>query len=101
MKQIDYAAANIKTSDHRPVSSLFECTISIVDEVEKDKLNRILYDRHRAEFGIMVSKGSLLEDEDDKAGNSQGLPPASSDRQKWWLDNGGCDSFNQPVVHSC
>lgn len=104
MKQIDYAAADIKTSDHRPVSSLFDCTISIVDEVQKDKLNRILYDRHRAELGAMISKGDLLEDENDTASsfaNSQGLPPASSDRQKWWLDNGRSDWFHQPVVQIC
>lgn len=104
LKQIDYAAANIKTSDHRPVSSLFDCTISIVDEVQKDKLNRILYDRHRAEFGAMISRGDLLEDDDDTArsfSNSQGLPPASSDRHKWWLDNGRSLTINQPVVQFC
>ncbi|QGA17933.1 hypothetical protein EYB26_005609 [Talaromyces marneffei] len=102
LKQIDYAAANIKTSDHRPVSSLFDCTISIIDEVQKDRLNRILYDRHRAEFGAMVSRGDLLEDDDDAVrsfGNSQGLPPASSDRHKWWLDNGsGARSDIAPFV---
>lgn len=103
LKQLDYAAANIKTSDHRPVSSMFDCTISIVDEGQKDKLNRILYDRHRAEFGAMISKGDLLEDDDDTArsfANSQGVPPASSDRQKWWLDNGRGDSSNQPMSSS-
>lgn len=91
MKQIDYGAADIRTSDHRPVSALFDCTISIVNEAQKDKLRRALYDRHRAEFGAVKSKGNLLEDDDGTARsfvNSQGLPPASSDRQKWWLDNG-------------
>lgn len=104
LKQLDYAAANIKTSDHRPVSSMFDCTISIVDEVQKDKLNRILYDRHRAEFGAMISRGDLLEDDDDTArsfANSQGLPAPSSDRQKWWLDNGRGNSSNQPVLQFC
>jgi hypothetical protein len=104
LKQIDYAAANIKTSDHRPVLSLFDCTISIVDEVQKDKLNRILYDRHRADFGAMISRRDLQEDDDDttrSSSNSQGLPPASSDRQKWWLDNGWGTFFNQPVVQIC
>jgi hypothetical protein len=81
---------------------LFDCTISIVDEVQKDKLNRILYDRHRAEFGAMISRGDSLEDDDDTArsfNNSQGLPPASSDRHKWWLDNGsGARSDIGPFV---
>ncbi|KUL87265.1 hypothetical protein ZTR_03389 [Talaromyces verruculosus] len=75
---------------------------SIVDEVQKDKLNRILYDRHRAEFGAMISKGDLLEDVDDTTRsfvNTQGLPPASSDRQKWWLGSGsGARSDIAPLV---
>jgi synaptojanin len=90
LKQIDYRSASLKISDHRPVLSLFDCTISIVDETQKEKLNQILYDQHRSERGTMAA-GNLLDDDDDllsPSTNSLGLPPPSSDRQKWWLDNG-------------
>lgn len=100
LKQLDYRSANLKISDHRPILSLFDCTISIVDEIQKDKLGRILYDQHRSELGTMASGNNLLEDDDDvllPSGNSPGLPPPSSDRHKWWLDNGkittSLDSF--------
>ncbi|OKL60838.1 hypothetical protein UA08_03935 [Talaromyces atroroseus] len=92
LKQIDYRSANLKTSDHRPVLSLFDCAISIVDETQKEKLNRVLYDQHRSKLRTIAS-GNLLDDDNDDdvllpSANSLGLPPPSSDRQKWWLDNG-------------
>lgn len=88
LKQVGYVAANLKTSDHRPVSSLFDCTINIVDEDEKEKLNRILFERHRHSYGVSISKDDLSENEDDYIRTLQGIPSASSDYYKWWLDNG-------------
>lgn len=70
--------------------SLFDCAISIVDEAQKDRLNRILYDRHRSELGAMISREDLVEDDDAApiSANPSGFPQPSSDRNKWWLDNG-------------
>ncbi|CRG89862.1 Polyphosphatidylinositol phosphatase INP52 [Talaromyces islandicus] len=92
LKQIHYCSADLKTSDHRPVFALFDCSISIVNEGQKDRLNRLLYDQRRTELRDAASQNLLLDSDDDEAADytspASGLPPASSDRHKWWLDRG-------------
>lgn len=89
LKQIDYTTAPLRFSDHRPVYATFQCTISSIDEQQKEKLSRSLYDRRKQDI---AGSGYNHEktDEDTVGYNSiaEGLPPASSDRRKWWLDNG-------------
>ncbi|ODH33881.1 hypothetical protein ACO22_03244 [Paracoccidioides brasiliensis] len=94
LRQLEYNAASLKFSDHRPVHATFDCGISVVNEELKEEIRKSLYEveRNRIMSG-MADSGS--EDTDDEVEDfigfdaiDPGLPPASSDRRKWWLDNG-------------
>lgn len=93
LRQLSYNSAPLRFSDHRPVYATFDCTVSIVDERRRDVISSELYDRRKADLGD-VTGGSVVdldeEDDEDLIGFEPlepGLPAASSDRQKWWLDN--------------
>lgn len=98
LRQIDYNMAPLRFSDHRPVFASFECTITTMDEAIKAALRKKLYDKRRREVGPRHAAAdgtddgaeSNSDDEADLMGYESiapGLPPASSDRRKWWLDN--------------
>ncbi|CAK7223408.1 Inositol-1,4,5-trisphosphate 5-phosphatase 1 [Sporothrix curviconia] len=92
LRQTEYSSAPLRFSDHRPVYAHFNCTVSIVDEAKRDKISRELYERRKGEVGD-VTANTTVEDTDDEDligydAIEPGLPAASSDRQKWWLDNG-------------
>lgn len=64
--------------------------VDVVDHGLKDSLRRELYGQKQRDA---LSDSINLLDLDDEENMSQdpiapGLPPASSDRSKWWLDNG-------------
>ncbi|RDW77073.1 hypothetical protein BP6252_05126 [Coleophoma cylindrospora] len=92
LRQINYSSAPLRFSDHRPVYATFQCEVNIVDEQHKDALSREIYEKRRAE----VSSNTATTRDDDTDDEDligydpiePGLPPASSDRRKWWLDNG-------------
>lgn len=89
LKQIDYATAPLRFSDHRPVYATFECLISNVDEHRKEDLSRALYEKWKQ--NIAGSSAAIEQIDEDTVGYSPvaaELPPASSGRRKWWLDNG-------------
>ncbi len=74
----------------------FECTVSIVNERRREAISGDLYERRKAELGDAgagggsVLGGDLDTEDEDLIGFESleaGLPAASSDRQKWWLDN--------------
>ncbi|MCJ1313415.1 inositol polyphosphate 5-phosphatase [Agyrium rufum] len=95
LRQIDYTTAPLKFSDHRPVWGSFECTVSNVDVAAKERLSRNLFARRRASMGEDVIKDQVSDEDDDEDVDAQenksiapGLPPASSTRQKWWLNDG-------------
>ncbi|KAK4182630.1 putative inositol-1,4,5-trisphosphate 5-phosphatase [Podospora australis] len=93
LRQLAYNSAPLRFSDHRPVYAVFECTVSIVKERLRDKISREIYDRRRAEVGgdtANLAADDESEDEDLIGYDAiePGLPPSSSDQQKWWLDNG-------------
>ena len=92
IRQINYDAAPLKFSDHRPVYATFQCQVSKVDEKKKEKLSQEMYRQRRAQVGDVRAGGTMDDSEDeDLIGYDSiepGLPPASSDRRKWWLDNG-------------
>ncbi|TPX16651.1 uncharacterized protein E0L32_003592 [Thyridium curvatum] len=93
LRQLSYNSAPLKFSDHRPVYATFDCTVSIVDEELRDRIRRQLYDRRKLEVGDATANLNTAEDTDDEDligydAIEPGLPPASSDRQKWWLENG-------------
>lgn len=92
LKQINYTTAPLRFSDHRPVYATFHCAVSDIDEPRKERLSREIYAKRRLDIGDTMANGRNddFEDEDLIGYDSiaPGLPPASSDRRKWWLDNG-------------
>ncbi|KAG4029922.1 hypothetical protein MFRU_014g02140 [Monilinia fructicola] len=92
LRQINYNTAPLRFSDHRPVYATFQCTVSIIDESIRESLSRSIYDRRREEIGgAMASSRMDGTDDEDLIGFESiepGLPPASSDQRKWWLDGG-------------
>lgn len=92
LRQIHYNSAPLRFSDHRPVFATFECKVSIVDESIREALSREIYERRRQEVGTSTTAGAEDDsDDEDLIGYDPiepGLPPASSIRRKWWLDNG-------------
>ncbi|KAH8602663.1 SacI homology domain-containing protein [Bisporella sp. PMI_857] len=92
IRQINYNSAPLRFSDHRPVYATFQCTVNIVDEVIREALSRELYERRRMDVGSTTANtGGDDTDDEDLIGYDPvepGLPPASSDKKKWWLENG-------------
>ncbi|PSR92105.1 SacI homology domain-domain-containing protein [Coniella lustricola] len=92
LRQLAYNSAPLKFSDHRPVYALFECQVSIVNEGHRDKISRDVYLKRKTEVGDATANVGTEDTEDEDLigydAIEPGLPPASSDRQKWWLDNG-------------
>ena len=91
LRQIHYNTAPLKFSDHRPVYATFQCTVSVVDEKRKEQINHELYNKRRATMGNASNKAADLSDEEDLLDYEAiepGLPPASTDKRKWWLDGG-------------
>ncbi|KAJ2982803.1 hypothetical protein NUW58_g6365 [Xylaria curta] len=93
IKQLSYNSAPLRFSDHRPVFATFQCTVNIVDEALRQRISRQLYEQRKADVGhtaaILDTEDS--EDDEDLIGYDPiepGLPPASSDHQRWWLENG-------------
>ena len=92
LRQVKYDSAPLRFSDHRPVWGLFHCTISVIDQAKKDRIAAELYAKRREVVGDHTAnyKGDDSDDESLYGYESvePGLPPASSDKRKWWLDNG-------------
>ncbi|KAK8124964.1 Inositol-1 4 5-trisphosphate 5-phosphatase 1 [Apiospora kogelbergensis] len=92
IRQLAYNSAPLRFSDHRPVYATYQCIVNIVDEALKKKISRGLYDRRKAEVGQSGTNIELDDSEDEDLigydAIEPGLPPASSDRQRWWLENG-------------
>jgi hypothetical protein len=91
IRQTSYQSAPLMFSDHKPVYATFECRVNIVDEELQNSLSRKLFEKRRAEVGGVVAniRSDESEDEDLIGYDSiePGLPPASTDRRKWWLEN--------------
>jgi hypothetical protein len=94
IRQIHYDAAPLRFSDHRPVYATFQVIVQRIDEKKKDAMKAELYGQRREVVGDTRAGGRLGDDETDDEdligyeSVEPGLPPASSDRRKWWLDNG-------------
>ncbi|KAL8872853.1 MAG: hypothetical protein Q9174_001584 [Haloplaca sp. 1 TL-2023] len=97
LKQIEYTTAALRFSDHRPVYATFQCTVSRIDEQRKEALSDFLYKQRKS--AVTTSPGSSKKTDEDVVGYksiAEGLPPASSNRRKWWLDNSM--DFKKPTV---
>ncbi|ETN38944.1 uncharacterized protein HMPREF1541_06986 [Cyphellophora europaea CBS 101466] len=83
---------HIRISDHRPVFATFEIGVRVIDETKKDALTHKLYMKRAREVKAAMHAEDYEDDSsdiDDVVGYEaiqEGLPPASSDRRKWWLD---------------
>jgi len=92
LRQTSYNSAPLRFSDHKPIYATFLCDVSIVDEKHKDELSTQLYSQRKAAVGKLTAGANVEDTEDeDLIGYDSiepGLPPASSDKRKWWLDNG-------------
>jgi hypothetical protein len=89
LRQIDYNIAPLRFSDHRPVYATFQCTVSVIDSIKKDKLSREIYDRRRAEVGGNTAN-KMIEDEDLIGYDSIAprLPPAVPEAKNRRFDGG-------------
>ncbi|EWC46159.1 hypothetical protein DRE_04537 [Drechslerella stenobrocha 248] len=96
VRQLTYDSAPLKFSDHRPVYATFEATIQFIDEDIRESLSQEMYAMRRDSVGAKYSSMSQHPADDESSEEDQngydpidpGLPPASSDMRKWWLDNG-------------
>ena len=68
------------------------CTIRKDDIRRKDALSQEIYIRQRGTIGDVTANSRNSDVEDDEILGydpiAPGLLPASSDRRKWWLNNG-------------
>ncbi|KAJ4864163.1 sacI homology domain-containing protein [Trichoderma breve] len=91
LRQTAYDSAPLLFSDHRPVYATFDCRVSLINEAQRNAISHELYDRRKIEVGDSAAHGDGEDTEDEDLigydAIEPGLPPASSDRQKWWLDN--------------
>jgi hypothetical protein len=91
IRQTSYYSASLTYSDHRPVFATFDCIVTIIDEARRAALSRQTFARRRADTGGSVANRSDESSDEDIIGYEPvepGLPPASSDRRKWWIENG-------------
>lgn len=93
LRQISYTTAPLRFSDHRPVFATFQCSVIHFDELVKESLSHDIYTKRKSDVGKTTTdtRDDAVDDEDLIGYESIApeLPPASSDRRKWWLDNGG------------
>jgi hypothetical protein len=92
LRQTNYNTAPLRFSDHRPVYATFQCRIKVEDTLKKESLAREIYETRRAEFQNGLVGNVTSEPDDDETLSydpvAPGLPPASSERQKWWINDG-------------
>jgi endonuclease/exonuclease/phosphatase family metal-dependent hydrolase len=97
IRQTAYDSAPLRFSDHKPVYATFECEVKIIQEEKRAMLSKQLYEKRKKDLGLRRGAidgtddhGSEADSEDDDIMGyrsiAPGLPPASSDRRKWWLD---------------
>lgn len=92
LKQVDYDTAPLRFSDHRPVYATFECIVHDINEVKRQHLSQEIYSKRKIDIGdTTANTRNMYPDDEDLIGYGSiapELPPASSDRRRWWLDNG-------------
>lgn len=91
MRQTQYSSVmNLRFSDHRPVFSTFNIQIRVVNEHRKSEMLRELYTKRNRQLRNDNSDEDSESEFEEIAGYKSiepGLPPASSDKRKWWFDS--------------
>ena len=66
--------------------------ISDIDDSKKEALSRAIYAQRRLDIGDNTANAMNDDFDNEDIGDYESiapeLPPASSDRHKWWLDDG-------------
>ncbi|KAI8640786.1 Endonuclease/exonuclease/phosphatase [Parasitella parasitica] len=105
LNQLQYSRAELYTSDHRPVLSLFEADVLTLDHEAKVKLQKELYqslssieirstpppELPKRKNTVPSTSSTKLSDSFvdtliDLSFDSTDFPPPSSDSKKWWED---------------
>ena len=79
LRQLSYARAELRTSDHRPVYATFIGPVRIVDRPKRDAIRKQLLSEKKAANGITGAGSALSDSEDDES-----LPDPSDEHQQWW-----------------
>lgn len=87
------AVGELRFSDHRPVYATFSCTVDVINTTKRDRIAEQLYHARRAaiargDMSVMSDSTDGVEDLIGFDGVEPGLPPASSDKRKWWIEGG-------------
>ena len=90
-RQTEYnSVMNLRFSDHRPVYSTFDVKVRVIDDDRKSSLLKQLYAKRNRQLNEDIDDADESSDELDEVIGYQsiapGLPPASSDKRKWWID---------------
>ena len=106
IRQTAYSSVpELSFSDHRPVYATFAVDVTVIDAAKRDLLAEQLYRSRRAAVGqtssqtaptqnagrVLVRAQTTPADNDDLINLDAplpGLPTASSEKKKWWLDGG-------------
>ncbi|ODV92799.1 hypothetical protein CANCADRAFT_17407, partial [Tortispora caseinolytica NRRL Y-17796] len=80
------SVANIRLSDHKPVTAIFRASVEIINREKRTQMAREIYERRRNEIGGVSSVTKKQEVSEITLKN--GLPPPSSNNQRWWLNGG-------------
>lgn len=91
MQQKVYTSVmNLRFSDHRPVYSTFDLIVRVIDEEKRGLLLKKLYAKRVRQLNDGLDEETSDSDDIDESVDYQsvapGLPPASSDRKRWWYD---------------
>ncbi|KAF9418226.1 inositol polyphosphate 5-phosphatase [Podila epigama] len=81
--QTSYERAELRTSDHRPVMSMFVLELTLLDAEAKEKMEQMLYRKSSSRS----LPGSIRSRNGPSAlGPNRGLQKPSSDEHQWWND---------------
>jgi synaptojanin len=101
IKLLEYASANLKMSDHRPVYASFAVQCRIVDETKRQQLAREIYEKRKHMVGdVLKGNVQLFVESNGKRcpflTTLMKVPPPSSDRKKWWLNHNASSKAEIP-----
>ncbi|SPO25336.1 related to phosphatidylinositol phosphate phosphatase [Ustilago trichophora] len=82
LRQLSYARAELRTSDHRPVYATFVGPVRIVDHLKRDAIRKQLLQEKKAANGLAGGESVSSDSEDDES-----LPDPSDEQQQWWEES--------------
>ncbi|CDZ98260.1 Inositol-1,4,5-triphosphate 5-phosphatase (synaptojanin), INP51/INP52/INP53 family [Phaffia rhodozyma] len=95
LRQSRYFRAPLKTSDHRPVFSLFEADVQIIDQAKRLDIThqiKMLLGTYPTGTSVSRSSRSIRSVRSTLEEPVPRLPPPSSEQSQWWTE--GDDDFD-------